>query len=60
MRLFIGLSITSLIISAGLKYLAPNLVDLELLPNLRMQAIAISTVSLPVVCFAILVWGESK
>jgi len=59
MRLFLGLSITSLIISAILKYLAPALIDLELLPNLRMQAIAICAVSLPVICFAILVWEQS-
>jgi hypothetical protein len=46
-------------LSAVIKYLLPEWIDLASLPQIRMQAIAICAVTLPVICFAILVWEQS-
>jgi hypothetical protein len=59
MRLLFSLSFASLIVSAIIKYLAPELIDLENFPQMRMQAIAICAVSLPVLFYGMFVWLES-
>ncbi|MDX1976674.1 MAG: hypothetical protein SFT94_03290 [Pseudanabaenaceae cyanobacterium bins.68] len=59
-KFLIQLLVWSVAISSLLKYLAPALVDLGTLPPLRMQAIAICVVSLPVVFYGLIIWAKPR
>lgn len=50
----------SVAISGLLKYIAPSLIDWDTLPALRLQVIALSVVSLPVIFYGLVIWSRPK